>query len=973
MSSRPVSTSSTGYTHLSQTPRTTPTCKTYTNQQRYMEALAAIEAAAQLARLHQNTPGIPATTPDASHMQAEQKQHLRKQTVMKEMKSIEADMANLRKEMRSSEKGNARLLLSDAENRLEALKERHKLLSAELAGPASASGPSPSDGSKGTVSSTSTSSTSDEENSTRPPPSSSSSTASSSSSSSLDPLQKKLAETNVMIRRTEMNLRRAEQKGMTKQVAALKAQLADLKMKRESLYQQIVNEDMSLESTTDMSATMSDESASSLDSSDAGSTSSSTNDVAVATKRLKELEKSLAALQEKANELGINSSEDETGGNAEKIKQLTDEIDSLRKFIGLFPGRRTGENKKTAEAHNLSSLVRTKTAQRPQQAEDPRHGSAPHDNAQADLASLHDIAKSQALRMPEDHKQRFQAKDANRIATLEQEMERLATQGDAAFQNYNRLRKAIERDRQSGEVGPKTMEAKERTLNRYKTEWLQCSTKILPLIEQWESLFEHASSGPAKSAKQRAEERKVLIETHKGDETSRLEKIYSDMLAKRQEDVKNNPGCATLWDNVAGIAGFSVSFLVGNSIGRLFPGAVWLGSALSASSHVMLATPVVKNLMARVWSADSLSELNNHFKLRGNEWGDWWRGDTEAKKYTSKDPQQTDKLIIGERLAEEKNFSELVGNRYKDEEAAYWLYSANYSIKAAMCAYMSHYMSQNTTDVKLIEGALHGVMGMISGGEYIVLQQHARSARPNATMNVVPTQAIFAAQAEYLKSLHADLVAAIQPDPQNPNAHLDAASLRALRRESARVAKEASVAETKSHWGGIARQELSDQFEGDAKWDTLSEVVGRMITLIPVSTVTHLTVAWRTSPDPLWMFLGHFVPAIVLMLPLPLPGATGFTGRPWVCGLIRAGIQSFLNGRVRPTVTTQVPQAVRKPEPTEHSDDGPIVGVSDDSDINSSSSTTSTESVIVELSGSELDTDESWDGNPTERDKNAAN
>ncbi len=956
MCARPVSQAPASAYPSQQTPAIQPNTKTYKNQQAYMAAQEKDDDSRKLALVHQNNLDREATTPDAGHTRVERDGNLRKQALLRELQSIEKKIENLQKEARRHEKDKASLLSSDTANQLTACRRRHKEIQNALESATTQSKSLDGDGSGSTYDTVSTTSTSSDDGSN-------SSERSSSSSASK---------------------RGSDEKSATSRPS--KTRRAD---------------------PTEKFAPVQDTAA-------ASSSSSTLDALSSATELLRKMERTRHDLAQEPQRLDISSSDYEVNRKKE-LDDLDKDIRALRELIEAYLATTSpvsGDSAKTAPTRTLTSLVRTKTNQRSRPAEilgqkAQRQTTVHTVDDKADLASLHDAGNRLSLRMPEDLRQRFSPKDKEKIAALEYEMEQLAAEGDDAFQNYVRVQKTIERERQSGNGTPKNMEALEKRLHRYQAEYLACSKKLLPLIEQWDAIVEHNSTAPAKSAKQRAEERKALIDSYKSEETRDLEETHAKLLQELQQQVENNSAYDLAWDALAGVAGFSVSFLVGNTLGRFIPGGPWVGAAVSASLHVIAATPVVKGLMARVWSANSLAELNNHFKLVGNRWGDQWRGETGVKKYSSRDPNQTNKLTIDERLTEEKGLGELVANRYRDEEAAYWAYSVNYSIKASMCAYMATWMSQTVAEVRGTEAAWHAVMGMISGAEYVSLQQHARSQRAGATMSAVPTREIFAAQEASLRALHSDLTDAIE-NARHPDSPVDDASLRVLMKECSRIAHEISVAEQKSQLAGITRYEFLAQFQGDAIWDTLSEVVGRFITLIPVSLVSQYTNEWRKSSDPALMFLGHFLPAVALMMPVPLPVGTGFTGRPWVCGLIRAGIQAFISGRATPTVVTKVPASVHpvaeeKARAEAGSDDDTREDVSDDSPESSndrvstasSDSTTDTDSggrktraddqgkrdslsaddIIVDVSDSDSDSgdEDSWQGNPTARDLNAAN
>ncbi len=715
--------------------------------------------------------------------------------------------------------------------------------------------------------------------------------------------------------------------------------------------------------------------------------------------KLAALERSLAQLTAKSSAPdGAESSDSDQDSDPDIIGELKQQIAVLNNLVGRYATTVSGESQDTGLTNkdvNLTSMVRSVQAHRLDHSATRYPLPRPAANGdKVDLLQQHELSKSLSLRVPEEQPRAdsiaidIDTNDTAKLNILEREMQACAKRGDDAFTKYKRLGDAIVRDRESGDTPPHTLLAKLKKLRKFENEWLQCSKEIVTLIDQWESLVGHGASQADKSARQIASERTAFLDNYKGSDTRALEKTHEALVKQLQHHVQDNPAQATAWDALAGAAGFSSSFLVGNTLARFLPGwaGVILPPVISGSFHVMVATPVVKNIMARTWNATSLAEFNNYMKLTGAQWADRWAGETEVRKYASKDPARSDKLTIGERLAEEKDFSELSANRYRDEEAAYWAYTANYSLKAVLCGVFSQHFSTGTNAIKGIEAAMHGAMGALSGAEYIVGQQLARSTQPGAKATAVPTREVFAAQEEYLKSLRDDLDAALKAHRETHGSDPKDPTERALRKESLRIERERQAASAKARMAGIATYEFTAQFKGDAKWDTLSEVLGRILTLAPTTVTSYLTAHMRKSPDPVMMFLGHFLPSVTLIAP-----TGGFTSRPWICGLIRAGLQAFLTARdvqskkSAQTVATSIPGQIRVREGQAQSDSpdraSTEVSSSELSSIEVSAVRTidddSTEhSYTVEFpddSTSSEVSEEVWAGNPTQRDVDAAN
>lgn len=921
---------------------------------------------ADLSRIHQQSLSLSAAvaTPDAGHLQAEQRQHLRQQAVLKQIRAIEDEIQHGEKILRSHEKDPVAARASGAERKLQVLRREHAALGAELQQCATSAGAarpgSAPDASRLTTTTTTTTTT------TNP------------------------AATRPHARAT------GSVPSLTQQSSSSRVSLPSVDSSTE--HSDAGDSASSSSATSPRSRSDASTRSDSADSDETGL--SDLDELAAAEEHLAALERSLAKLQQASGSPeGVSGSDEVSDSHSASIRELTRQIDTLRTLVNRFPLEDSdihGHAAQRSSGSNLSTLVRSVTTQRlasSRVAADD--GGLPDKHGPADLVRLHNAARDLRVQMPEEALRTAIKGDAQQLDTLEQAMEDTARRGDQAFASYQRLSQAIARDRELGNVGPNTLAAKQGKLQKYENEWLRCSTQVLALMDRWESLQDTPTPAADKSAKQLASERKAFIEQYKSPATRALDKTHADLLAMQTKYVGDHPGRMIMWDALAGAAGFSSSFLIGNTLARFLPGTtgVWLPPLISGSFHVLFATPIVKNVMARNWSATSLAELNNYFRLMGADWGDRLNDETELRKYDPKNPDQAGKLTIGERRAQEKDLPELIANRYRDEEAAYWVYTFNYTMKAVLCGLQSQYMAQGTPEVRAVEAAWHGVMGALSGAEYIISQQLARSTRPGSTPSAVPTREVFAAQQACLKSLREDLDSALSAHREAHGTNPKDPVERALRKESQRIEKERAAAETKARLGGIAMHEFAAQFDGDVKWDTLSEVLGRIITLAPTTVTSYLTASMRKSPDPVLMFLGHFLPSVALIYPFPLPGVGGFTSRPWVCGLIRAGLQAFLTPKTRPaadTTATVMTRLAAAASDTTGAHDHSSTEIRP-SDLSSSevsdgvlSRDETNESYTVEMPDDDdessivsqpdsSDSDDAWAGNPTQRDQQAAN
>jgi hypothetical protein len=426
-----------------------------------------------------------------------------------------------------------------------------------------------------------------------------------------------------------------------------------------------------------------------------------------------------------------------------------------------------------------------------------------------------------------------------------------------------------------------------------------------------------------------------LLNDCKSEKTHALDKKYDDMVKELiEQNEKSNFTRAKI--AAAGTSGFGVSFLFGNTLSRVFDMSPYIPPFISGFLHVVTATPVAKSIMPSNWTSPALSELNNNFKLRGDSWGDSWRGQTKVKKYLSKNTDHQGKITIEERLKEEKGFLDLFGARYKDEEASYYFYTLNYCFKAIGAALVSNALGTATLAYRITETTLHGICGAFSGAEYLVFQQFARSNREESKNTPTLTRKIFAAKADALRSLQKDVENTIKEYDSDP-AHDESDPIhRLLIKASSKVSEDLRIATRQASMLGLLKHEFMTQFAHGNRLDTIAEILGRILSLIPTSLVNDLAASWRKSSDPSLVFAAHTLSAIALIAPL------GFTCRPLYAGMIRACLQAMCNIYENKTV------------PVDDEDSDSSVGSADSDD-----------------DWLEEYFDTGWHGNPTERDENA--
>ena len=414
--------------------------------------------------------------------------------------------------------------------------------------------------------------------------------------------------------------------------------------------------------------------------------------------------------------------------------------------------------------------------------------------------------------------------------------------------------------------------------------------KIAKLIEKRQKL--EALVFPQQSRKQINESREKFLNQFKSENTKNLSEARKKKIAELEEKVRADCGTSAMY-YASGLAAFGTSFFVGNALSRIpYMGSAVVGSFVSSFLHVTVAGPILKQLLAKTWSAPALVEFNNNVKLHGARWGDKDRDELDVKKYDSKSPNRPGKLTIDERLAEERDFEKILWDRWKSEDSSYFFYMLNYLGKAAIVSSAASYFAAGGATAILLELLLHSMLGAMSGAETVAGIQHTRSTDPKSELKATPTREIFVAEVDEQESWLADLKRALSDWQAKPHKDPNDPTGVELFKEIGRTQRALEAARTKSEFGGTFLYELESQFKaGDPRNDTTSEVLGRWISVLPSAIASELTRSMRKSRDPLDMFLGHAIPAALLIFP------PGFSCRALYSGLIRALIQQGVNGQ----------------------------------------------------------------------------
>lgn len=828
----------------------------------------------------------------------------------------------------------------------------------------------------------------------------------------------KLKELNAKIRRTERNLHRAQNDDrQEKRAKKLAKGLRELKQEKAKLEKQIKK----IAANTDQSDSVSSNERSSDSEIAPGSNTKDQSDAPDALETIQNMlddgEQAMEALSKEIRGL-INSpgNQDKIKELMNQTAEIQGDINSLKILLKHYgadgapqPVAKPEGSSSTArptlqhpgvskpeKSLPLLELIRTKTSRRPEPAiispkpvsenggkarfddssevvgdassevvgENSSDGnSKDSDSFSSVMHSVHENARNSTLIMPEDLKLRLSLQARKTVDKIDFGIEKAAIEGDQMGLLVASIKAQLNRMREDGHSTASEIAEKEKMLVEHKKKQRKFFIKVGKLIEARDKLEEkELPEIPRPTQKEKDEAYKVLLESVKSIQTRGLEKIHTDMLAELERTTGASLFSTSAYTLLAGASAFSVSFLIANTLSRFVPRPLiaisWVGApSVAGTLHVITATPMAKQVMQRAWTSNAMGELNNHFKLRGSALRDWWRGESNEPKYASKDTTKTDKISITERLKEEKPFSSLFYDRYMTEELGYYSYSMNYTFKAIAAAGISHFLAGGSWASKGAEAAMHGLLGAFSGAEYLLAQQEQRSKHPNAKQSALPTRECFAAEAAALQSLRDDLQAKITAYRNQLNKDPKDKTESNLNKALRKTDKALIAATLRSGVLGTLRYEFWAQFSPEAIRDTLSEVLGRILSLVPTALVSELTKSWRASPDPLLMFLGHALPAVVLIAP------PGFTARPFYSGVIRALLKAFETDTENKTVVTRAPDLKSIGE-----DDSEVETISSSASQRSSKENAS-ESVIVDQPSEADDSDEEkWEGNPTERD-----
>ncbi len=691
--------------------------------------------------------------------------------------------------------------------------------------------------------------------------------------------------------------------------------------------------------------------------------------------------------------------------NKEEIAQCQQEVDALQKDIEKLKQIlqiAVTDSESTPEASDVGAvsptqsppqspkgslaavMLRTKAGRRYYTtANESAEATTPSNATSTPLKQLHESStRKSALFSREDLKplftneaQKVLAKIDEEIAVIAESIDTLLAERSAIQKNIKKSDAVETRKKASNEVRLIDEKIKKLVLNlgRLVNRQTLVEELVLPSDQQLTS-------------KQKNSKYEETLNKYKSANTLVLEAAYKQRRANYERKVlgsRSTNAMSMLGGNVANFW----AFFMGNSLTRglassLPQAAAYMGGALSGLLHAVVSGPVLKQASSASWNAPVLTEFNNYWKVAGSLWGDRfraglgslgvdrWVDENHKKKYRSPDPAQTDFVDIEQLWQKTRGLWPLFKARYKTEEAAYFSYAFNFTGKAAVAAGLAGWMATKSDASRVVEWAFHSVMGWFSGAQTVAGIQTARSQVPGAVESVIPSQDIHTAHAAMLQSLLNDLEDAYRNlRAQTPAAPGDPAE-RDLLKAIRRTEKALDEAKTKSGALGTFWFEFLAQFKTvDARADAAAEVIGRTLSVMTSAAVSNHFASWRTSGDPWQTFVGHALPALLLIAP------PGWTARPLYAGFFRALFQMVIN-EASPKANTSGHASTTVAVP-DNLHDSIVDGSESSSYLGSefSKSDKADESVVVTISERDQapddddSDDERWTGRPTARNE----
>ena len=422
----------------------------------------------------------------------------------------------------------------------------------------------------------------------------------------------------------------------------------------------------------------------------------------------------------------------------------------------------------------------------------------------------------------------------------------------------------------------------------------------------------------------------------------------------QQENAKANIVEKTFYNTLAGTVGYLTAFGIGNLAAKLTPG---LGSymipILAAPLHTLLAGPLSGMIRSTTWVNPATKEQIIHQRARARARGDThrkavgleskikftWHGEhLTAEEILKKDPYFNNwhkKVITDDNPFYSFLCTYLLRN-FIVEILRPPLDQPGFShIPTAAGYHPQDFFSTQTAAGFAADLGLQTIAGTIAGAATMIINQAIRANIKDfhCFEVVTKTMTIWNLEKIYLASCKADFETAIENET-------DLELINLLEKELFKITLQLDKAEKKSSfltsywyevnllWQEKKRSIAGDPDQPGTRLDTIFDIAGKFISLLPVAITSHLVSIYApiraTSSTAAWfqMYGRALAPPLALM---------GFLLRTEISGYLRL-VYGYMKGRVsactRSTATEIPSELASTHSPTQH----PIMGYADSSD-----------------------------------------
>ena len=421
-----------------------------------------------------------------------------------------------------------------------------------------------------------------------------------------------------------------------------------------------------------------------------------------------------------------------------------------------------------------------------------------------------------------------------------------------------------------------------------------------------------------------------------------------------QENAKENIVEKTFYNTLAGTVGYLTAFGIGNLAAKLTPGlGPYMIPILAAPLHTLLAGPLSGMIRSTTWVNPATKEQIMHQRARARAQGDThrkavgleskikftWHGEhLTAEEILKKDPYFNNwhkKVITDDNPFYSFLCTYLLRN-FIVEILRPPLDQPGFShIPTAAGYHPQEFFSIQTAAGFAADLGLQTLAGTLAGAATMIINQAIRAnVKDFHCFEVVSkTMAIWNLEKIYLASCKADFETAIENET-------DLELINLLEKELFKITLQLDKAEKKSSfltsywyevnllWQEKKRGIAGDPDQPGTRLDTIFDIAGKFISLLPVAITSHLVSIYApiraTSSTAAWfqMYGRALAPPLALM---------GFLLRTEISGYLRL-VYGDMKGRVsactRSTATEIPSELASTHSPTQH----PIMGYADSSD-----------------------------------------